>query len=141
MRYFQRARHIQGRKIGILKAKSHKPDFGVNEGILCIQSIVCVDNGLKRNEKRTGEIRNISSILVLLYPSCMTTDKQSECGLSKEFNSHLSTNTAASTVMMTIITTTVKICISGCFKKQHKIPQKWMWLGLPKYTLKREERR
>lgn len=117
MRYFQKARHIQGRKIGILKAKSHEPDFGVNEGILCIQSIVCVDNGLKRNGKRTREIRNTSSVLVLLYPSCMTTDKQSECGLSKEFNSHLSTNIAASMVIIT-----VKICISGCFEKQHKIP-------------------
>lgn len=86
MKYFQRARYIKGRKISILKAKSDKLDFGVNEGILCIQSIVCVDNGLKRNEKRTRKIRNTSSVLVLLYPSCMTTEKQSECVLSKEFN-------------------------------------------------------
>lgn len=118
MRYFQRARHIQGRKIGILKAKSHKLDFGVNEGNLCVQTIVSVDNGLKRNEKRTREIRNINTLLVLLYPSCMTTDKQSECGLSKEFNLHISTNIASSMVIIII----VKICVLGCFEKQHKMP-------------------
>lgn len=67
MRYFQRARHIQGRKIGILKAKNHKLDLGVNEGILCIQSITCVDNACVDNPLQRGMRREQekSEILVL----------------------------------------------------------------------------
>lgn len=86
MRYFQRPRHIQGRKIDQWKQKSQQLDFGINEGISASR-VLSVWTMIRR--MRTREIKRIiTSGLVLLYHSCITTENQSECRLAKECNLH-----------------------------------------------------